>query len=542
MEQNNQIKHKNKGLTFIVVLLLTITIIASSIGLWAWAKYTSAQSGSATAQIAKWSFDLRLKEGKSGATETSGPIDLASTQFNHVANGKIAPGTSGLFYVIVDTTGTEVDVLYNVDITLTNCPRNIKFYRGTDNTGEELSLGGVNSTSRSFSFSRYLQVKGTDGNENDKYEEPIYWVWDYSGTIEGNATTYDQWDTTDSNLGTTTMTITATGTEMLSKPLSFGTLKNGQTTISNGSTINMNAGDTTTLSVTGAENVTYSSSDSSKVTVNSTTGAVEAMAAGNAVITVTGVNSGETMTVNVTVTRPALSLSIGDTVAYSTTLNDVTLNNWKVFYVDGDYTYIILDDYLPNAAISSTLQSTHDLGTYETYVIYSNNCSREDLVSAMTTTSNWSDLINNGSINSTALSAELKSNANVWAMGAPTAELWVNSWKAKYPSDILYTTYSDEITNTDGWYIGESENPDVNESYYVSLPDKTGYNNALYFPYQEIIDNYNSYGYWLASPTAGSDSNAMYVNCNGNVGYNDNDSGGYAFRPVIKLPTSVVNQ
>ena len=312
MEQNNQIKHKNKGLIFIVVLLLTITIIASSIGLWAWAKYTSAQNGNATAQIAKWNFDLKLKEGKQNAVETSGPIDLASTQFNHVANDRIAPGTSGTFYVIVDTTGTEVDVLYNVNITLENCPRNIKFYRGTNNSGEELSLGGVNSTSRSFSFSRYLQAKGPSGNENRKYEEQIYWEWPYSGSVNESAEIYDQWDTTDSNLGTTTMTITATGTEMLSKPLSFGTLKNGQTTISNGSTINLGVGDTTTLSVTGAENVTYSSSDSSKVTVNSATGAVEAVAAGNAVITVTGVNSGETMTVNVTVTAAVVEpLEIG---------------------------------------------------------------------------------------------------------------------------------------------------------------------------------------------------------------------------------------
>ena len=223
--ENNEKKKMSNGLKALIALLLIITTLASCIGLYAWAKYTSSQSGSATAQIAKWNFDLKLKEGKQNAVETSGPIDLASTQFNHVANDRIAPGTSGLFYVIIDTTGTEVDVLYNVNITLDNCPRNIKFYRGTDaTTGEELSLGGVNSTSRSFSFSRYLAVKkdvnGTITNENGKKEEPIYWVWDYSGAIEGNATTYDQWDTADSNLGTTIMTITATGTEMLEPPSS----------------------------------------------------------------------------------------------------------------------------------------------------------------------------------------------------------------------------------------------------------------------------------------------------------------------------------
>lgn len=456
MEQNNQIKHKNKGLTFILVLLLTITIIASSIGLWAWAKYTSAQNGNATAQIAKWNFDLKLKEGKQNAVETSGPINLASTQFNHVANDRIAPGTSGLFYVIVDTAGTEVDVLYNVNITLENCPRNIKFYRGTDaTTGEELSLGGVNSTSRSFSFSRYLQAKGTNGNENGKKEEPIYWVWDYSGAIEGSATTYDQWDTADSNLGTTTMTITATGTEQLEPP--------------------------------------------------------------------------------------AAPKAIGDTVNYSTTLNGETLSDWSVFYVDGDYTYIILDDYLFNSAVSDTMMGTYSMGTNGSYSI-AGDVDRNVFISAMTTISNWSDLINNGSINGTALSAEVKSNANIWANGSPTLELWVNSWNAKYPSDTLYTEYSADVNNSgyNGCYISDSTELDTNESYYISLSSKTGYNNALYFPHQNSVEEQCS-GYYLASPSAEDSNQVMYVNCGGDVGDSSYDFDGYAFRPVIKLPSNIIN-
>lgn len=518
MEQNNQLKHKNKGLIFIVVLFLTITIISSSIGLWAWAKYTSAQSGNATAQIAKWSFDLRLKEGKSGATETSGPIDLASTQFNHVANDRIAPGTSGLFYVIVDTTGTEVDVLYNVNITLENCPRNIKFYRGTDSTGEELSLGGVNSTSRSFSFSRYLQAKGTNGNENDKYEEPIYWVWDYSGSIGGNATTYDQWDTADSNLGTTTMTITATGTEMLSKPLSFGTLKNGQTTISNGSTISLGVGATTTLSVIGAESVIYSSSDSSKVTVNANTGAVEAVAAGNAVITVTGVNSGETMTVNVNVTRPPLT--IGSTVNYSTTLNGQALNNWKVFYIDGDYTYIILDDYLPIEAVSITnIEKTPNYSLYT----YSDQAT---LLDAMATKSNWDSLLT-GSINGCAVSETRTSN--VWAMGSPTLTLWANSWNDA--SNGFTTTMTPSGDDTNGYMINGDDSAEI------QVADKSKNNYSLY-----VWSQNSMFGYWLASAPAGNEYSMMRVSDDGEIDSYDYQTVGYGFRPVIKFPSSVVNQ
>lgn len=237
MEQKNQIKHKNKGLIFIVVLLLTITIIASIIGLYAWAKYTSAQSGNATAQVAKWYFDVKLKEGKTGATETTESIDLASTEFNHVASGKIAPGTSGLFYLIIDTTGTEVDCQYDVSIRLNNCPRNINFYKGTTSSGEPLSIGGTNNTSRSFSFSNYLAVKkdnnGTIVNENGKHEEAIYWEWPYDDMIGGDLSTYDEWDTADANLETTIMTINVTGTQVMnnSEVTADGVLQNKKVSI-----------------------------------------------------------------------------------------------------------------------------------------------------------------------------------------------------------------------------------------------------------------------------------------------------------------------
>ncbi len=219
MKQKNEIKSKNIGSRVLIAILLTIIIVVLCIGMYAWAKYTTSKSGNGTAQVAKWYFDVKLKEGKTGATETTEPINLASTEFNQVASGKIAPGTSGLFYLIIDTSGTEVDCQYDVRINLDNCPRNINFYRGTTSSGEPLSIGGTNSTSRSFSFSNYLAVKkdnnGTIVNENGKHEEAIYWEWPYDGLIEGNSTTYDEWDTADADLGTTSMTINVTGTQVM---------------------------------------------------------------------------------------------------------------------------------------------------------------------------------------------------------------------------------------------------------------------------------------------------------------------------------------
>lgn len=242
------------------------------------------------------------------------------------------------------------------------------------------------------------------------------------------------------------------------------------------------------------------------------------------------------------VTALAEPLEIGETVNYSTTLNGQTLNNWKVFYVDGDYTYLILDYYLPTSCISDEMISTYDLYVGEYSVSVNDN--RANLLNAMTTTSNWSELINNGSINGTELSTEVKSNANLWAMGAPTVDLWVNSWNAKHTSDILYIaqTESPMDDGLNGYYIGESENP---TSGYVRLLGETEINDTLYFLDNNLEIGSNGYWYYyLASPSGLDMTELMYVQV-GAVGYGWYD-GHYGelptFRPVIKLPTSVVNQ
>ena len=270
----------------------------------------------------------------------------------------------------------------------------------------------------------------------------------------------------------------------------------------------------------------------------------EAIVANDIIDTQDGVNARQ-MSFDVTLTawqvEPKEPLKIGDTVNYTTSLNGKTLSNWKVFYVDGDYTYLILDDYLPNEDISTTIKSTHNLGTYGTYSIYANN-SREDLVNAMTTKANWDSLLT-GTINGHAVNETR--TANVWAMGTPTVDLWVNSWNAKYPSDTLYTRYVDteDIDNNNfyatGYAIGDSENPTTT---YINLSSKTGYNNTLYFPHHERVDGYKCYAYWLASPSAYNNRNVLLVWFNGGIGSEPHSSGNYTIRPVVCLPSSVVNQ
>ena len=215
---------------------------------------------------------------------------------------------------------------------------------------------------------------------------------------------------------------------------------------------------------------------------------------------------------------------VGDSVDYVTSLNNVTLDDWKVFYVEGNYTYLILSDYLPNSAVNIT-----NVGKVGKYLVYSN--SRENLINAMTTSSNWSSLLI-GILNGKSIDYSTSADTNIKAMGSPTLDLYVNSWNAKYPSNLIYTA-----TNSNGYYyVGNSENP---TSTLVGKPNS----DVLYYPHTSGYED--CYGYFLASPSAHGVDYLMDVCSNGEVrfklyDYAYNYGVGDAFRPVICLPSSAL--
>ena len=214
---------------------------------------------------------------------------------------------------------------------------------------------------------------------------------------------------------------------------------------------------------------------------------------------------------------------IGETVNYTTSLNGVTLDNWKIFYTDQNYVYLILDDYLPNSAVN-----INNISKNGSYGIYSD--SRENLINAMITKSNWSNLLK-GTLNGKSIDYRSSTDTNIIAWGSPTINLFVESWNVMYPSDKLYLaqTTSAMSDGYKGYYIGDSNNP---TSTSINMSGTTGYSNTLYYP-----NTINCYGYWLASPSA-HNSYVAEVYRDGSIcdyGYHGNV---HAFRPVICLPVS----
>ena len=235
----------------------------------------------------------------------------------------------------------------------------------------------------------------------------------------------------------------------------------------------------------------------------------------------------ETKTCVISIKKP---VSIGDNVNYSTILNGQTLNNWSVFYIDGDYTYIILDNYLTRVAVSDSIKSNYNLanGKGTTFATIKSTTNRTDLINAMTTTSNWTDLINNGSMNGTALTSAVKSDTNVKAMGAPDIELWCNSWNSASNGFSITITPSQNVT---GYQL--------NSANTLTIPsgDKRKANYPLYFPHTSAVDSCD--GYWLASPSAVDTNCVVYVSFNGYVDFYGYSGTNSAFRPVVCLPSSI---
>ena len=439
-QQKQQTKRKNSGFYALIALLLIITIVASGLGIYAWAKYTSSVNGNAAATVAKWSFNVNLKKGGNTVTLGSEAIDLATTA-NHVANNRIAPGTSGTFDIEIDTTGTEVDMQYEVTLGLTYCPRNITFSRktGVNDQNEDvftpISEGGASSLTRTgITFSEYVAHDA----QNRVITERIKWDWPYEDANDEDYDTRDKEDEiaiADTNHHTT-MTINVTGTEQLEPP--------------------------------------------------------------------------------------AAPKAIGDTVNYSTTLNGVTLDNWKVFYVDGDYTYLILSDNLPENAIDlqyiceveggigfdgdAYFQEHEYTGLYHELV----------LKKALSNRENWDELLT-GTINGHVIN-ESRSE-NIWAAGSPDVELFVNSWNASYPDAIIHY----ETENRTDWYDETVIAYSFEELEFGSLSDTDGYNNTLYFVEQVHSSGaYSDDGYWLASYSCDSsseiDTMTVAIDYAGNIG------------------------
>lgn len=244
-------------------------------------------------------------------------------------------------------------------------------------------------------------------------------------------------------------------------------------------------------------------------------------------------------------------------------------DDWKIFHSDGTNIYLITGNYVKvtnsngdidtnklNAGTKMQIASggkdygvnwnSSNLPTFSTDV-------SSDIISKFkinTSVFNINDKKNNTSFpNAQCVSTLLNSSlwteyidsskgSNQTAIGGPTVQLWMDSWNARYQNsgDQLYCNNS----NTNGYFVGSTSKPQ--NSYSTSSNSKKGNGGELYFAnnHSALTDGNNTVDYYLlASPSASSTCNVLFVHYSGRVNiirYDLNDGG---LRPVVCLQSNI---
>lgn len=179
---------KNMIMRFASVLLVATLISACAIS-GTFAKYTSSQTASDTATVAKWSFNVG---DKNIANETFA-FDLFTGE-----DAIIAPGSSGSFAINLTNT-SEVNAKYTIVLEETNVS-NIPLQYSVDGTTWKDSIAELTG------------LADQAINKSASVTQTVYWRWVYEGTTSGAHV--GQTDVTDTALGTAisapTVTINAT--------------------------------------------------------------------------------------------------------------------------------------------------------------------------------------------------------------------------------------------------------------------------------------------------------------------------------------------
>lgn len=202
----------NKRLKMAMLLIAIILVAALAISV-AYSKYYTKITGTGTATVAKWSFEVNDK------TDNLGTINLAATRDTNekVAEGKIAPGTSGSFSVALDATGTEVALDYTIKFSNVqgNIPTNLKFYATKTESGYADEITDITTQGLTGS----MGVSDADKTKT----VTLYWNWDYETGAEDEIAANDEIDTTEGKTpATITFDIEVTGTQQKYVPQQNG--------------------------------------------------------------------------------------------------------------------------------------------------------------------------------------------------------------------------------------------------------------------------------------------------------------------------------
>ena len=178
-------KNKTKKLLWITAVFFTfialILIINES-----YALLQTISSGSAEVKTGSWTIKINEKNISNGITETFTLNNVIYDESNeNIENGYIAPGKSGYFDIVLDPSGTDVAISYEINVGLDECvyPNNIKL--SVENTSTDGGVEVIGNT-----FKGLISLNDIKNNKTITLKLTLIW--------ENN----EEFNESDTNLGT----------------------------------------------------------------------------------------------------------------------------------------------------------------------------------------------------------------------------------------------------------------------------------------------------------------------------------------------------
>lgn len=191
---------KNKKVKVLLILAIAILLLIIILSGSSLSKYITQVEGKGIIQVANWAFIVN------GQTSSITNINLSNT-FNKetLIDNRIAPGTSGSFDIVIDASGSDVGIDYDV-----------KFQNETGKPSNLVFIYENHIVQTIKDLEEYLTGRINANDEEKVRTLTINWEWNYeTGTNEEQININDNKDTEDGiNLKSLSFDVIITGIQV----------------------------------------------------------------------------------------------------------------------------------------------------------------------------------------------------------------------------------------------------------------------------------------------------------------------------------------
>ena len=210
---------------------------------------------------------------------------------------------------------------------------------------------------------------------------------------------------------------------------------------------------------------------------------------------------------------------------YTVKTSEMTSNVWKLFYQDSNYTYLITDEVVGSYKPSDYYNGKFVNGSYVSIIGQKLNSRLLEAGEFFIESNKYRGILATAWLTDTSETSmwnEYKNSDAVFAIGSPTAELYVASFNA---------TASENSANPITLGVGT-----YGYTHTTTNQLKIRYNYGIY-------NKSTSLEWWIASPYYSLDTDETYVNASKEC-FGGADAGYAAFgiRPIVCIQTSVFNE